>query len=154
MLALKILGGIIFFYGLLSLIRDIYDEYTYTKVNNNMKIYITLEKVDENIEYFIREISNIKRKNQFRNITIINLDNNNDDIIFKKLKEEEIDIKILDNEELSVLNLIIEHNALTYNELIKLVNFPKKKILLTLNKLLGLNLIRKNKIDNKIYFMK
>ena len=100
MLALKILGGIIFFYGLLSLIRDIYDEYTYTKVNNNMKIYITLEKVDENIEYFIREISNIKRKNQFRNITIINLDNNNDDIIFKKLKEEEIDIKILDNEEL------------------------------------------------------
>ena len=100
MLALKILGGIIFFYGLLSLIRDIYDEYTYTKVNNNMKIYITLEKVDENIEYFIREISNIKRKNQFRNITIINLDNNNDDIILKKLKEEEIDIKILDNEEL------------------------------------------------------
>ena len=69
-------------------------------INNNMKIYITLEKVDENIEYFIREISNIKRKNQFRNITIINLDNNNDDIIFKKLKEEEIDIKILDNEEL------------------------------------------------------
>ena len=65
-----------------------------------MKIYITLEKVDENIEYFIREISNIKRKNQFRNITIINLDNNNDDIILKKLKEEEIDIKILDNEEL------------------------------------------------------
>lgn len=63
-------------------------------------------------------------------------------------------MEILDNEELSVLNLIIEHNALTYNELIKLVNFSKKKILLTLNKLLGLNLIRKNKIDNKIYFMK
>ena len=63
-------------------------------------------------------------------------------------------MEILDNEELCVLNLIIEHNALTYNELIKLVNYPKKKILLTLNKLLGLNLIRKNKINNKIYFMK
>ena len=29
-------------------------------------------------------------------------------------------MEILDNEELSVLNLISEHNALTYNELIKL----------------------------------
>ena len=49
--------------------------------NNNFVLmknkfpYITLEKIDENLEYFVREISNIKRKNQFRNITIINLDN-------------------------------------------------------------------------------
>lgn len=63
-------------------------------------------------------------------------------------------MEILDNEELCVLNLIIEYNALNYNELIKLVNFPKKKILLTLNKLLGLNLIKKIKIDGKIYFIK
>ena len=63
-------------------------------------------------------------------------------------------MEILDNEELNILNLIIENNALTYHELIKLVNYPKKKILLTLNKLLGLNLIRKNKINNKIYFIK
>ena len=32
-------------------------------------------------------------------------------------------MEILDNEELSVLNLIIEYNALTYNELIKLLNY-------------------------------
>ena len=63
-------------------------------------------------------------------------------------------MEILDNEELNILNLISEHNALTYNELIKLVNYPKKKILLTLNKLLGLNLIKKIKIDGKIYFIK
>ena len=63
-------------------------------------------------------------------------------------------MEILDNEELNILNLIGEHNALTYHELIKLVNYPKKKILLTLNKLLGLNLIKKNKIDGKIYFIK
>ena len=63
-------------------------------------------------------------------------------------------MEILDNEELCVLSLISEHNALTYNELIKLVNFPKKKILLILNKLLGLNLIKKIKIDGKIYFIK
>ena len=101
MLALKIFGGIIFFYGLLSLIRDFIDEYTYKKVNNNIKIYITLEKIDENLEYFVREISNIKRKNQFRNISIINLDKeNDDDIILQKLKDEEINIKIINNEEL------------------------------------------------------
>lgn len=63
-------------------------------------------------------------------------------------------MEILDNEELNILNLISEYNALTYNELIKLVNFPRKKILLTLNKLLGLNLIKKIKIDGKIYFIK
>lgn len=101
MLALKIFGGIIFCYGLLSLIRDIVDEYTYKKANNNMKIYITLEKIDENLEYFVREISNMKRKNQFRNISIINLDKQNEnDIILQKLKDEEINIKIINNEEL------------------------------------------------------
>ena len=63
-------------------------------------------------------------------------------------------MEILDNEELNILNLISEYNALTYNGLIKLVNFPRKKILLTLNKLLGLNLIKKIKIDGKIYFIK
>ena len=63
-------------------------------------------------------------------------------------------MEILDNEELNILNLISEHNALTYHELIKLVNYPKKKILQTLNKLLGLNLIKKIKIDCKIYFIK
>ena len=63
-------------------------------------------------------------------------------------------MEILDNEELNIINLISEHNALTYNELIKLVNYPRKKILLTLNKLLGLNLIKKIKIDGKIYFIK
>ena len=63
-------------------------------------------------------------------------------------------MEILDNEVLNILNLISEHNALTYNELIKLVNYPRKKILLTLNKLLGLNLIKKIKIDGKIYFIK
>lgn len=101
MLALKIFGYIIFCYGLLSLTRDIVDEYTYKKVNNNMKIYITLEKIDENLEYYIREISNIKRKNQFRNVCVINLDKeNNDDKILQKLKNEEINVKIIDNEEL------------------------------------------------------
>ena len=40
-------------------------------------------------------------------------------------------MEILDNEELCALSLISEHNALTYNELIKLVNYPKKKILQT-----------------------
>ena len=63
MLAFEIFGWIIFCYGLLSFTRDIIDEYTYKKINNSMKIYITLENIDENIEYFIREISNIKRKN-------------------------------------------------------------------------------------------
>ena len=59
MLAFEIFGGVIFFYGLLSLIRDLINEFTYKKTNNSMKIYITLENVDKNLEYFIREIYKI-----------------------------------------------------------------------------------------------
>ena len=99
MLAFEIFGWIIFCYGLLSLTRDIVDEYTYKKINNNMKIYITLENIDENIEYFIREISNIKRKNKFKSISIISLDKKNkDDIILEKLQQEDLNIKIMDYE--------------------------------------------------------
>lgn len=101
MLALEIFGGVIFFYGLLSMMRDIVSEYTYTKINNDMKIYITLENIDKNLEYFVREISNIKRKNRFKSISIINLDKKNkNDIILEKLQEEDLNIKIINYEEL------------------------------------------------------
>ena len=96
MLAFEILGGVIFFYGLLSLIRDLINEFTYKKTNSSMKIYITLENVEKNLEYFIREIYNIKRKNLFRNITIINLDKNVDTRVKEKLEEEDLNLKILD----------------------------------------------------------
>lgn len=96
MLAFEIFGGVIFFYGLLSLIRDLINEFTYKKTNNSMKIYITLENVEKNLEYFIREIYNIKRKNLFRNITIINLDKNVDTRVKEKLEEEDLNLKILD----------------------------------------------------------
>lgn len=96
MLALEILGWVIFCYGALSLTRDILDEYTYKKINNNMKIYITLENIEQNLEYFIREISSIKRRNKLKNISIINLDiKKEEDIILKKI-EEELNVKIID----------------------------------------------------------
>ena len=60
MLALEIFAWIIFVYGFLSITRDLINEFTYKKTNNNMKIYITLKNVEENIEYFIREIYSIK----------------------------------------------------------------------------------------------
>ncbi|MGN1298717.1 MAG: hypothetical protein ACI4UE_01890 [Candidatus Scatovivens sp.] len=104
MLALEIFGWVIFLYGLLSLIRDLINEYTYKKINNNMKIYITLENTKNNLEYFIREIYNIKRKNLFRNITIINLDKDTDSEVQNKLKEEDLNLKILDYKQL--INLI------------------------------------------------
>ena len=95
MLAFEIFIWIIFIYGLLSLIRDLINEYTYKKTNNNMKIYITLENVEDNLEYFIREIYSIKRKNLFRNITVINLDKNSNMEVENKLKEEDLNLKIL-----------------------------------------------------------
>ena len=96
MLAFEIFGGVIFFYELLSLITVLINEFTYKKTNNSMKIYITLENVEKNLEYFIREIYNIKRKNLFRNITIINLDKNVDTRVKEKLEEEDLNLKILD----------------------------------------------------------
>ena len=100
MLALEILGWSIFIYGLLSLIRDLINEYTYKRINKNMNIYITIENVEDNIEYFIREIYSIKRKNLFRNITVINLDKENNKDVEEKLKEEDLGLKILDYEQL------------------------------------------------------
>ena len=100
MLAFEIFTWVVFIYGLLSLVRDLINEFTYKKTNNNMKIYITLKNVEENIEYFIREIYSIKRKNLFRNITIINLDEKINAEVEKKLREEDLNLKILDYKEL------------------------------------------------------
>lgn len=107
MLALEIFAWIIFVYGFLSITRDLINEFTYKKTNNNMKIYITLKNVEENIEYFIREIYSIKRKNLFRNITVINLDENINTEVENKLREEDLNLKIIDYKELvNIINKI------------------------------------------------
>ena len=106
MLAFEIFAWIIFIYGILSLVRDLINEFTYKKTNNNMKIYITLKNVEENIEYFIREIYSIKRKNLFRNITVINLDENINSEVENKLKDEDLNLKILSYKE--IINIINE----------------------------------------------
>ena len=103
MLALEIFGTVVFVYGLLSLLRDIINENTYKKISDKMKIYITLRDIDQNIEYYIREIYNIKKKNDFKNITIINLDKNSDRKIIEKLNDEEMNLKIMDYDQFSEL---------------------------------------------------
>ena len=60
--------------------------------------------------------------------------------------------KLLDEEDVMILNLINDNRMLSYSEINKKVSLSKKKVLLSLNKLMSLNLIVRIKCNNKILF--
>ena len=60
--------------------------------------------------------------------------------------------KLLDEEDVMILNLINDNRMLSYSEINKKVILSKKKVLLSLNKLMSLNLIVRIKCNNKILF--
>ena len=60
--------------------------------------------------------------------------------------------KLLDEDDVMILNLINDNRMLSYSEINKKVSLSKKKVLLSLNKLMSLNLIVRIKCNNKILF--
>ena len=60
--------------------------------------------------------------------------------------------ELLDEEDVMILNLINDNRMLSYSEINKKVSLSKKKVLLSLNKLMSLNLIVRIKCNNKILF--
>ena len=97
---LQVIGWVIFIYGFFSLVQDIILEATCRKLNHNMKIIVLAKDLENNLENFSRELADIKRKNGYKNITLINMEKN-DDIhnIVNKLEEDEINLNVLTREE-------------------------------------------------------
>ena len=61
-----------------------------------MKIIVLANDLENNLENFARDLNNLKRKNDYKNIVLIDLEekDNVSDII-KKFESEEVNLKIL-----------------------------------------------------------
>ena len=70
-------------YGLLVMIQEITRNTTYKKIEENIKLIMTVKNVEDGIENYIREIS--LGRNFYNNLVIIDLDS--DDDTLKILKE-------------------------------------------------------------------
>ncbi|MCI8309775.1 MAG: hypothetical protein HFJ45_06295 [Clostridia bacterium] len=97
---LQVIGWIIFIYGFLSLSRDIINEITYKKISHNMKVIVLVKSLEENLENFSSELANLKRCNAYKQILVIDLnENDNFDIITQKFEQDEVNVKLLNREQ-------------------------------------------------------
>ena len=97
---IQVIGWVLILYGFLSLIQDIVFEISFKRINHNMKIIVLAKNLQDNIEDFSRELLDIKRRNGYKNITLIDLEER-DDIhkIIDTLEENEINMKVLAGKE-------------------------------------------------------
>lgn len=81
-------------YGILVMIQDITRSFTYQKVEENIKLIMTVKDVEDGIENYIRELK--FSKNFYNNLVVIDLGSTDDTInILKELEKENINMKIL-----------------------------------------------------------
>lgn len=100
MFVLQVICYVIFVYGLLSLIQDIFNEVTYKKINHNMKIVIFAKELEENVDQFIIELYNMKRINPYKQIVVVDLEeNDNINKIQERFQNNGVDIEVLNKEE-------------------------------------------------------
>jgi len=100
MFVLQVLATVIFVYGLLSLVQDILNEITYKKVFHKMKIVVFAKNLEENIEQFIIELWNMKKVNPFKQIVVIDLEENDDiEAVRTRFYNSEVNVEILGKED-------------------------------------------------------
>lgn len=81
-------------YGLLVMIQEITRNTTYKKIEENIKLIMTVKNVEDGIENYIREIS--LGRNFYNNLVIIDLDSDDDTLkILKEVEKENINMKVL-----------------------------------------------------------
>ena len=81
-------------YELLVMIQEITRNTTYKKIEENIKLIMTVKNVEDGIENYIREIS--LGRNFYNNLVIIDLDSDDDTLkILKELEKENINMKVL-----------------------------------------------------------
>lgn len=96
----QVIGWILIIYGFFSLVQDIIFEFSSKKINHNMKIVVLAKNLEDDLENFSRELGDIKRRNGYKNITLIDMEEN-DDIhnVINTLEENEINMKVLTKKE-------------------------------------------------------
>ena len=96
MFVLQVIFGVLLVYGILSLIQDISNEITYKKISHNMKTIIFAKDLEKNIDQFIIELYNIKKINCYKQIIVIDLEEeDNINMIKNRLLNSEINVDIL-----------------------------------------------------------
>lgn len=85
-------------YGILVMLQDITRKTTYKKIEENVKLIMTVKDVEDGIENYIRELN--FGNNFYNNLVIIDLGSQDDTLcILKELEKENLNLKILNNEE-------------------------------------------------------
>ncbi len=82
-------------YGILIMIQEISRKNTYRKIEENVKLIMTVKNVENGIENYIREIS--FGENFYNNLVVIDLNSNDETFcILKELEKDNINMKVLD----------------------------------------------------------
>lgn len=85
-------------YGILVMIQEVTRNATYHKIEENIKLIMTVKNVEDGIENYIRELS--YGRNFYNNLVVIDLNSSDDTLnILKELEKENINMKILTEEE-------------------------------------------------------
>ena len=85
-------------YGILVMLQEITRKSTYRKIEENVKLIMTVKDVENGIENYIRELN--FGNNFYNNLVVIDLGSQDDTLcILKELEEENLNLKILDKEE-------------------------------------------------------
>lgn len=85
-------------YGLISIIRDLANCNNNKKVEENIRLVMTVKNVENGIEEYIRELS--LGKNFYNSLIVIDQNSEDDTInILKKLEKEKFNMKVLNREE-------------------------------------------------------
>lgn len=85
-------------YGILVMLQEIVRNSTYQKIEENVKLIMTVKNVENGIENYIRELN--MGRNFYNNLVVIDLDSDDDTLcILKELEKENINLKILNSSE-------------------------------------------------------
>lgn len=85
-------------YGILVMIQEITRKSTYKKIEENVKLIMTVKDAEDGIENYIRELS--MGRNFYNNLVIIDLNSTDDTLsILKELEKENMNLKILTEQE-------------------------------------------------------
>lgn len=85
-------------YGILSLIKDIFETSTYNKISHNVNLILAVKDVEEGIENYIRELN--FGKNFYNNLAVIDLGSKDKTKeILEELQRDCINIKVLEKDE-------------------------------------------------------
>lgn len=85
-------------YGILVMIQELTRKSTYRKIEENVKLIITVKNVEDGIENYVRELS--MGRNFYNNLVIIDLNSTDETLsILRELEKENINLKILTEQE-------------------------------------------------------